>query len=107
MMNRAWLGAVALVLGWHALPAEGPASLPIRDFTQFERTNLLRFVNSNGQVKTVTSKRDWLKRRAAANQVSGASRTFVVCEDGSQVVAYYALASSAVASSRCRFFRLE
>lgn len=31
-----------------------------------------------------------------ANQVSGASRTFVTCE-GSKVVGYYALASSAVA----------
>jgi GNAT superfamily N-acetyltransferase len=39
---------------------------------------------------------DWLKRRAGANQVSGASRTFVVCEAG-VVAAYYALASSAVA----------
>lgn len=38
---------------------------------------------------------DWLKRRANANQVSGASRTFVVCESG-LVVAYYALASGAV-----------
>lgn len=38
----------------------------------------------------------WLKRRALKNQGSGASRTFVVCE-GSRVVAYHALASSAVA----------
>lgn len=38
----------------------------------------------------------WLKRRALKNQLSGASRTFVVCE-GQRVVAYYALASSAVA----------
>ncbi len=38
---------------------------------------------------------DWLRKRALANQASGASRTFVVCEDGI-VVAYYALASSAV-----------
>lgn len=38
----------------------------------------------------------WLKERALKNQVTGASRTFVVC-DGSRVVAYYALASSAVA----------
>lgn len=38
---------------------------------------------------------DWLRRRARANQVGGASRTFVVCED-SQVIAYYALASGAV-----------
>ena len=39
---------------------------------------------------------DWLKRRALRNQVSGASRTFVVCDDR-RVVAYYAPASSAVA----------
>ncbi len=37
----------------------------------------------------------WLKRRALKNQVSGASRTFVVCE-GAQVLGYYALASGAV-----------
>jgi GNAT superfamily N-acetyltransferase len=37
----------------------------------------------------------WLKRRATANQASGATRTFVVCE-ADLVVAYYALASSAV-----------
>lgn len=39
---------------------------------------------------------EWLKRRAAENQVSGASRTFVVSDD-KKVVGYYALASSAVA----------
>ncbi|MBA3516419.1 MAG: GNAT family N-acetyltransferase [Rhizobiales bacterium] len=39
---------------------------------------------------------DWLKRRALANQSSGASRTFVSCEAG-RVVGYYALASGAVA----------
>ncbi|MCA8253013.1 GNAT family N-acetyltransferase [Burkholderia sp. AU31624] len=38
---------------------------------------------------------DWLKRRALRNHVSGASRTFVVCDD-QRVVAYYALASGAV-----------
>ena len=38
---------------------------------------------------------DWLKRRARANQASGASRSFVVC-DGDIVVGYYALASGAV-----------
>ncbi|RQS72037.1 N-acetyltransferase [Burkholderia sp. Bp8963] len=38
---------------------------------------------------------DWLKRRALRNQASGASRTFVVCDD-QRVVAYYALASGAV-----------
>jgi len=40
---------------------------------------------------------DWLKRRAAANQMSGASRTYVV-RDAGQVVGYYALASHAVAA---------
>lgn len=44
----------------------------------------------------VASLNSWLERRAAANQVSGASRTFVACE-GRKVVGYYALASSAVA----------
>lgn len=38
----------------------------------------------------------WLRRRALKNQLSGASRTFVACE-GQRVVAYYALASSAIA----------
>jgi predicted N-acetyltransferase YhbS len=38
----------------------------------------------------------WLKHRAMKNQVSWASRTFVACQTG-QVVAYYALASSAIA----------
>ena len=38
---------------------------------------------------------EWLRRRARANQASGASRTFVVCE-GNRVLAYYALASGAV-----------
>ncbi len=49
---------------------------------------------------------DWLKRRALANQASGASRTFVVCEGGT-VIAYYALASSAisVATAPGRFRR--
>ncbi len=41
---------------------------------------------------------DWLRRRAQANQVSGASRTYVVC-DGQNVVGYYALASGAIAVS--------
>jgi predicted N-acetyltransferase YhbS len=38
---------------------------------------------------------EWLRRRARANQVSGASRTYVVCE-GPQVMGYYALASGAI-----------
>jgi len=40
---------------------------------------------------------EWLKRRAFANQVMGASRTFVVLGKGNQVLAYYALAAGAVA----------
>ena len=44
----------------------------------------------------VVSLDDWLRRRAWDNQASGASRTFVVCDQG-HVVAYYALAASAVA----------
>jgi predicted N-acetyltransferase YhbS len=39
----------------------------------------------------------WLKHRALKNQVTGASRTFVVC-DGRRVLAYYALASNGVAT---------
>ncbi len=38
----------------------------------------------------------WLKRRARANQLSGASRAFVVCVE-TRVVGYYALASGAIA----------
>jgi len=41
---------------------------------------------------------NWLKRRALKNQAQGASRTYVVCDE-TRVVAYYALASGAVASS--------
>jgi GNAT superfamily N-acetyltransferase len=40
----------------------------------------------------------WLRRRAMKNQATGASRTFVVC-DNRRVVAYYALASSAVTTA--------
>lgn len=47
----------------------------------------------------------WLKTRALKNQASGASRTFVACQER-RVYAYYALASSAVtmnaATSRLR-----
>lgn len=38
---------------------------------------------------------DWLRRRALPNEVSGASRTYVVC-DGKRVVAYYCLAAGSV-----------
>lgn len=40
---------------------------------------------------------DWLKRRAFANQVTGASRTFVILGEHNQILAYYALAAGAVA----------
>jgi GNAT superfamily N-acetyltransferase len=41
---------------------------------------------------------EWLRRRARANQVSGASRSFVICA-GDIVVGYYALASGAVSTT--------
>ena len=37
----------------------------------------------------------WLKRRALKNEVTGASRTYVVC-DQKRVVAYYAIATGSV-----------
>ncbi len=43
----------------------------------------------------VPSLDDWLKRRARANQSSGATRTFVV-PDGHRVTGYYAIASGAM-----------
>ena len=43
---------------------------------------------------------EWLKRRAFANQVTGASRTLVVVGEHNQVLAYYALAAGAVGSVR-------
>ncbi len=39
---------------------------------------------------------EWLKRRALANQLSGASRTFVVADPDNRVRGYYALAAGAV-----------
>ena len=51
-------------------------------------------VNSFSCGETVLD--DWLKRRALANNISGASRTFVVADDEYQVVGYYALAAGAV-----------
>ena len=44
----------------------------------------------------VASLDEWLKRRAYPNQVSGASRTYVVTE-GRKVVGYFCLASGALA----------
>lgn len=40
---------------------------------------------------------EWLKRRALANQASGASRTFVVADHAGRVFGYYSLAAGAVA----------
>jgi GNAT superfamily N-acetyltransferase len=51
------------------------------------------------QVKDFTSGElsldDWLRRRARANQASGPSRTYVVC-DKANVIGYHALASGAI-----------
>lgn len=40
---------------------------------------------------------EWLRRRARANQISGASRTYVICE-GRRIVGYYCLSSGALAA---------
>jgi len=40
----------------------------------------------------------WLKRRSLKNQIQGASRTYVVCDDRC-VLAYYALASGVVTTT--------
>ncbi len=46
----------------------------------------------------VPSLGDWLKKQALKNEVSGASRTYAVCESGSRnVVGFYALATGSVA----------
>jgi GNAT superfamily N-acetyltransferase len=39
---------------------------------------------------------EWLRRRALVNQMTGASRTFVVTNELGQVLAYYVLAAGAV-----------
>ncbi|WP_031598228.1 GNAT family N-acetyltransferase [Ferrovum myxofaciens] len=39
---------------------------------------------------------EWLKRRAMTNQLSGASRTFVVADQDGRVYGYYAMAAGAV-----------
>lgn len=39
---------------------------------------------------------EWLKRRALTNQLSGASRTFVVADQDGRVYGYYAMAAGAV-----------
>lgn len=39
---------------------------------------------------------DWLIKRSLKNQEIGASRTFVVCENGAVVIGYYALATGSI-----------
>lgn len=39
---------------------------------------------------------EWLKRRAMINQLSGASRTFVVVNQNNRICGYYAIAAGAV-----------
>jgi GNAT superfamily N-acetyltransferase len=41
----------------------------------------------------------WLNKRALANAVSGASRTYVVCAPDRQVIGYYALAAGSIAAA--------
>jgi GNAT superfamily N-acetyltransferase len=62
--------------------------------------NLTEFASGVGALD------EWLRRRALANQASGASRTFVICESD-RVVGYYALASGGVsiATATGRFRR--
>jgi GNAT superfamily N-acetyltransferase len=43
----------------------------------------------------IASLNEWLKRRALANQNSGATRTFVTCDD-ERVIGYYALAAGSI-----------
>jgi predicted N-acetyltransferase YhbS len=49
----------------------------------------------------------WLRRRALANALSGATRTYVVCAEAHRVVGYYALAAGSldVASAPTRLRR--
>lgn len=43
---------------------------------------------------------DWLKRRALSNQLSGASRTFVVADAENCAFGYYALAAGAISQQQ-------
>jgi GNAT superfamily N-acetyltransferase len=42
---------------------------------------------------------NWLGKRALANAASGASRTYVVCTAGHQVIGYYALSAGSIAAA--------
>lgn len=61
--------------------------------TEFNENHDASSFNSGNQTLD-----DWLIRRALKNQQSGASRTFVVCQDN-RVIGYYALASGSVERS--------
>ena len=54
--------------------------------------------NLTGFQSGVASLDSWLLRRARSNQVTGATRTFVV-SDGTRVVAYYALAAGGITAA--------
>ncbi len=47
---------------------------------------------------------NWLKRRAMANQMSGASRTFVVADQEHRIFGYYAMAAGAVSHQMATSF---
>lgn len=64
---------------------------------EFSAPELLTIDHQTGDFSCgIESLDDWLKRRAHANQISGASRTYVVCA-GTTVAGYYCLASGALA----------
>lgn len=50
---------------------------------------------------------DWLVRRSLANQQSGASRTWVVADDASRVVAYYASSTASIVRSFYLHYEFE
>jgi GNAT superfamily N-acetyltransferase len=70
-----------------------PGELPLSAPEPLHDTHLLDAFDSG-----VPLLDDWLRRRAKPNQVSGASRAFVLCRNVS-VVGYYALAAGAIASN--------
>ncbi len=53
--------------------------------------------DSSGLACRHESLSQWLRRRASANVLSGATRTYVVCADGRNVIGYYALAAGSIA----------
>jgi predicted N-acetyltransferase YhbS len=65
-------------------PLSAPAPLGDQDVSEFDCG--------------VPALNDWLRRRALANQFSGASRTFVACR-AERVLGYYALSAGAIAAN--------